>query len=80
MIASDDAVVAVEVAGLECGAEGRAVQLDVVTRREQVLDVAVLDAVAERICEKEPFRGEQDLVGERLELGGWERALASGNR
>ncbi|MFD8743371.1 hypothetical protein [Streptomyces sp. NPDC059616] len=80
VIASDDAVVAVEVAGLECGGEGRAVQLDVVTRREQVLDVAVLDAVAERICEKEPFRGEQALVGERLELGGWERALASGNR
>ncbi|WP_457473293.1 hypothetical protein [Streptomyces sp. TE4109] len=50
VIASDDAVVAVEVAGLECGAEDRAVQLDVVTRREQVLDVAVLDAVAERIC------------------------------
>ncbi|MFH9016547.1 hypothetical protein ACH4C6_35160 [Streptomyces sp. NPDC017943] len=78
--AGDDAVVAVEVADLEFGAEGRVVQLDVVARGEQVLDVAVLDAVAECVREQEPLRGEQALVGEGLELGDSGRGAVDENR
>ncbi|MEV8335488.1 hypothetical protein [Streptomyces niveus] len=67
--ARDDAVLAVEVADLDLGAEGGVVELEVVAGREHVLDVAVLDAVGEGVGEQESFRGQEALVGEVLDLG-----------